>query len=380
MKKFNLIYEEIKTVADILNDCKVVYYPGDSENKMKCKSCGCDLIDKMYSLKDGNMCENCFNLLIKKPRKLADKPILKEGGNAFNDVGPILKENIKPTLENLNELIFKPLNIDQSLWTAELGSVGKKSQSGDIDIAINMTELCGVFNVETINEVKNIIIEKLNENSIENRKVGVNIHLKFPISGSQDGEFVQIDFFPSSDLNYTKMQKFSPAENESKYKGVHRGHALASLIKAVSMNIADDAVDDERNEYIDPDGKKYPGLRFQHISMLDDGFYKVTKSFKGKKGILKSPQKDNSKSQFITKDFQEILNILFGEGRYTISDINSFETIWNNILMSDDFPYQDKLEDIVKSLYGLFKDDDHIIMPDEILKYIEDNNIDVSNI
>ena len=66
MKKFNLIYEEIKTVADILNDCKVVYYPGDSENKMKCKSCGCDLIDKMYSLKDGNMCENCFNLLIKR--------------------------------------------------------------------------------------------------------------------------------------------------------------------------------------------------------------------------------------------------------------------------------------------------------------------------
>jgi hypothetical protein len=306
--------------------------------------------------------------------------LLKEGGHAFDGVGPILKENIKDTIEYLKNIVFVPLNIDDSLWTSEIGSVGKKDQSGDIDIAINMLELQNQFNVESINDVKTILVDQLNKNDIPVRKVGPNIHIKFPIQGTQEGEFVQVDFFPSKDLEYTKMNMYSPAQHESKYKGVHRSNALGSLIKAVSMNIAEDAVDEERNEYIDPDGRKYPGLRFQHISMLDDGFYQVTKTFKGKKGIVKTAQKDDSKTKFITKSFQEILNILFGENKYSVSDISSFENIWNKILMDESFPYKDKIDDIVVSLYALFSKDKHNVVPDEITEYIESHNLDVSNI
>ena len=32
MNKFNILFEEVKSVADILKDCEVVYQPGDSEN------------------------------------------------------------------------------------------------------------------------------------------------------------------------------------------------------------------------------------------------------------------------------------------------------------------------------------------------------------
>lgn len=304
--------------------------------------------------------------------------LLKEGGHAFDGVGPILKENIKDTIEYLKNIVFVPLNIDDSLWTSEIGSVGKKDQSGDIDIAINMLELQNQFNVESINDVKTILVDQLNKNDIPVRKVGPNIHIKFPIQGTQEGEFVQVDFFPSKDLEYTKMNMYSPAQHESKYKGVHRANALASLIKAVSMNIADDAVDDEKNEYIDPDGRKYPGLRFQHISMLDDGFYQVTKTFKGKKGITKLAKRDDSKTKFITKSFQEILDILFGKNKYTIYDISSFENIWNNILMDKSFPYKDKLNDIVISLYELFKKDQHNVIPDEIINYVKENDLKVS--
>lgn len=306
--------------------------------------------------------------------------LIKEGGHAFDGVSPILKENIKDTIEYLKNIVFVPLNINDSLWTSEIGSVGKKDQSGDIDIAINMFELQNQFNVKSINDVKNILINQLNKNNIPVRKVGPNIHIKFPIQGTQEGEFVQVDFFPSKDLEYTKMKLYSPSQHESKYKGVQRTNALGSLIKAVSMNIADDAVDEERNEYIDPDGRKYPGLRFQHVLMLDDGFYQVTKSFKGKKGIVKTAQRDDSKTKFITRSFQEILNILFGENKYSISDISSFENIWNNILMDESFPYKDKIDDIVISLYNLFNKDENTIVPDEIIKYIEKHKLDVSNI
>ena len=49
MNKFNILFEEVKSVADILKDCEVVYQPGDSENPNKCKSCGKDIIGKMYN-------------------------------------------------------------------------------------------------------------------------------------------------------------------------------------------------------------------------------------------------------------------------------------------------------------------------------------------
>jgi len=67
------------------------------------------------------------------------KSLAKEGGAAMinflqnngsglsNKISKIKLENIKPTLDFININIFNKLNIDKSLWTAELGSVGKKS-------------------------------------------------------------------------------------------------------------------------------------------------------------------------------------------------------------------------------------------------------------
>lgn len=316
---------------------------------------------------------NKFNILYEE---IMTK-LLKEGGHAFTNVGPILKENIKDTINTLEKLIFEPLRITKDIWTAEIGSVGKKDKSGDIDIAMNFDQLKTLFNVETDNEVKDILIDQLNKNGIECRKISSNVHLAFPISGSQSGEFVQIDLFPSKDLEFTKQEKFSPYAKDTRYKGVHRRLAIASLIKSVTLAIADDAVDDERNEYIAPDGRKYPGIRFKFITLSDDGFYQVTKSFKGKRpGTFKmNPEEDKSKRQFITKNFQEILDMLFGKGIFNYTDdLYSFETIWNNVLMSEKFPYKDKLDEIVRSLYGIFENTSNVI-PSEVIKYCEDKKL-----
>lgn len=303
--------------------------------------------------------------------------ILKEGGHAFDNVGPILKDNINTTLDKLQELIFEPLHITPDMWTAEIGSVGKKDQSGDIDIAMDFNKMKALFDVKSDNEVKDILVDQLNKHGIESRRVSVNLHLSFPIYGStQEGEFVQIDFFPSNDLEFTKQEKFSPYAKDSKYKGVHRRLAIGSLIKSVSLAIADDAVDEEKNEYIAPDGRKYPGVRFKFITLTDDGFFQVTKSFKGKRpgSFVKNPSEDKSKRQFLTKNFQEILDMLFGKGVFSYDDLYSFETIWNNILMSEKFPYKDKMNDIVKALYGIFNETSNTI-PMEVLSYLNKDEI-----
>lgn len=316
---------------------------------------------------------NKFNLLYEQIMS----NLLKEGGHAFLNVGPILKDNIQLTLNKLIELIFNPLHITSDMWTAEIGSVGKKDKSGDIDIAMDFEKMKKLFNVESDNDVKRILIDQLNKNGIENRQVSVNIHLSFPISGSQEGEFVQIDFFPSKDLEFTKQEKFSPYAKDTKYKGVHRRLAIASLIKSVSLAIADDAVDEDKQEYIAPDGRKYPGIRFKFITLNDEGFFQVTKSFRGKKpgSFKKTPDEDKSKRQLITKNFQEILDILFGKDLFSATnDLYSFETIWNNILMSEKFPYKDKLDEIVRALYGIFNETSNII-PTEVIEYCNEKHL-----
>jgi hypothetical protein len=303
--------------------------------------------------------------------------LLTEGGNAVSNVGPIKRENIKPTIDYLTEIIFKPLNIDNSLWTSELGSVGKKDVSGDIDIAINMTELMKQFNMDSLEEVKQILIEKLLEHDFEVARHGNNIHFRFPIQGSQQGEYVQIDFFPSSNLKYTKLVQYSPDQKDSRYKGLHRTDLFRVLVKSVSMAVADDATDEDKIEYIGQDGRKYPAVRYTHISVLDDGFFKVTKTFRGKRNnFTKHESKVKDKTVFITDDFQEILDLLFGKNTYTIKDLNSFETIWNNILMEPNFKYKNKLDDIIVTFYHILKDKNPpAVIPEEMLKYLTEHNL-----
>lgn len=66
MNKFDILFEEIKDISELLKDCEVEYQPGDSEDPNKCQYCGKDINDKIYKLKNGNVCEKCFNTRIKK--------------------------------------------------------------------------------------------------------------------------------------------------------------------------------------------------------------------------------------------------------------------------------------------------------------------------
>lgn len=313
--------------------------------------------------------------------------MIKESGNMVSNIVKIKKENIAPTLAKLHEDIFEPLGISKEFYTAEIGSAaegGKKDECGDLDIAVNFKAIDETLKINSKDEIEKLAKSK----GYEIGKQGPLMSLRFPIQGTQleKNEFVQIDLFKSNNLRFTEYRMRSPIqkfgldktaklnEGESRYKGLYRVNFLASLIKAVTMAIADDAID--KNQYTDPDGRVYPASRFKHLTVLDDGVFEVTKSFIGKNGkINKHDKKDDSKTKLITDDPQEMLDIIFGKGRYKVSDTYSFESIWNNILMDSEFPYPDKRDDIVIALYHSFKDQE--VMPDEITDYIEEHGLTV---
>lgn len=299
--------------------------------------------------------------------------IIKQGGHAVENVSKIKRENINSTINYLKQLIFQPLNISDNQWTAQIGSTGKKDQSGDIDIAINLQDIKNTLQLKDISQVKDLIIAKLKENNIQyTLKNGIN--LRFPIIGmSQQGQFVQIDLFTSTNLQYTKFSKFSPAQNESKYKGALRTNLLQVIIKHATIAAAETHLD--KGVYTTPDGITYPASVFKQFALTDDGLFQHYKTFQGKNGkYLKNPKKMQDKTKLIAKTPQQTLDIIFGKNKYTVADCNSFQTIWNNILWDKDFPYKDKRKDIILNAYNLLTNNG-IDIPEQIQQYMDDNNL-----
>lgn len=322
-----------------------------------------------------------FNLLYEQIMS----SLIKESGNMVSDVVKIKRENITLTLNKIYEEIFKPLGITKDLYTSEIGSAaegGKKEESGDLDIAVNFKAIDELLKCDS----RKRIYEFIESKGYEVRQQGPLISLRFPIQGSQlqKNEYVQVDLFNSNNLRFTEFKMRSPIqkfgkdrnkplkEGESKYKASYRRELLSIIIKAVTLAIADDAID--KNIYTAPDGRIYPASRFKYLSMVNDGIFEITKTFIGKHGYKQTPTKDESKTKFITADPQEMLDILFGKGKYKVSDTYSFESIWNNILFDPDFPYPDKREEIISSLYHLYINT-NTELPDELQEYVNTHNL-----
>ena len=162
--------------------------------------------------------------------------ILKEGGS-MPGVGPIHIDEIEPTLDALE----KVLKID--LKDNVLGSVGKKEFSGDIDIAVQVApeeipEL--VKKLEATPEVldlakSSVIMTKVKIVNFDQSKQTLK-----PRTG-----FVQVDFMPG-DPGWMKTYYHSPAETESKYKGVFRNIMIATIAAVLDRKDSEETIDDGR--------------------------------------------------------------------------------------------------------------------------------------
>lgn len=261
--------------------------------------------------------------------------LLNEGGNAIDGVVRISKNDFNQTIENLFNTVLPKLKLKKESVKI-IGSSGKKETSGDIDIAIDINDL--IRNNKIVGNLDNVydfLIEKIKELGFryaDLRSLGL-ISFAFPIS-NKSGEFVQIDFILTDNLDFTEWIYYGPNELESSYKGLYRNLLLIAIVKYSNFKSLKD---------IEIDGKKLNVTWERYMLSMKDGLMKIRQTLEGKQKILKNPKTFDR--QFLTKDKNLIIKIIFGE-KYKPEDILTFEDLWK-IINSNDFKYKDRLNLII---------------------------------
>ena len=149
---------------------------------------------------------------------------LYEGGNVFKDAqGQSLTQRINrdsvPATINWLESV-SGLNFPTETW---LGTTGRKSTSGDLDLAVDETKL----DKETL--INTLLANGVAKTDI--KKSGDSVHVRTPIAGNPSNGFVQADLM----FGDPKWQAFSMsgAPEGSSLTGMSRHVILASIVSAI---------------------------------------------------------------------------------------------------------------------------------------------------
>jgi hypothetical protein len=166
---------------------------------------------------------------------------LLEGGNVFKDAqGQPLTQRINQadvpaTIEWLESVLGLDLHGEKDPATGYpsrwLGSTGKKATSGDLDIAIDLSE---VSKEEIANRLSQFVISQKLDPRDWVRKGG-EVHFKTPIGGDANKGYVQTDFmfFPNLDWG----QFYYGGGTDSEYKGMNRNVLMSSIAKKLGLKV-----------------------------------------------------------------------------------------------------------------------------------------------
>ena len=157
---------------------------------------------------------------------------LLEGGNVFKDAdgnpltGRINQSDVPATVQWLEALTG--LEFPRERW---LGSTGRKPTSGDMDMAVDASEIS-----------KEQLTAKLTQWAISHGqdpkawvKKGGEVHLRTPINGRPENGYVQTDFmfFPNLDWG----QFYYGGADDSAYKGMNRNVLMSSIAKQLGLKV-----------------------------------------------------------------------------------------------------------------------------------------------
>ena len=290
---------------------------------------------------------------------------LFEGGAAIKSSRPIKESEVEKTIQHMREVLF-PLIGDGEFDKDYLliGSIGKKKSpsdtSGDIDLGIAQEFLAQKFGISADQSLQ-FLYDKLSselpailgyEPDMKLMK-GINVlSIAWPIEGDTENGTVQLDLIPISNMDWAKFIFYSPdyRKNESKYKSAHRNwlfQAILSALKNVTRR-------DENGDIVDFD---------TYALRLNDGIYKNKKTFQGATKRLKRPDTVKGQSVFVTRDPQELLDLMFGGG-VKADNVKTFEDVWN-IVTSPNFKYSDRVEEIRQDLIRYLNNAGYVI-PTEV--------------
>ena len=157
---------------------------------------------------------------------------LLEGGNVFKDAdgrpltGRINQSDVAATVQWLETLTG--LEFPRERW---LGSTGRKSTSGDLDMAVDASEIS-----------KEQLAAKLTQWAASHGedpkswvKKGGEVHLRTPINGNPQNGYVQTDFmfFPNLDWG----QFYYGGGEDTAYKGMNRNVLMSSIAKQLGLKV-----------------------------------------------------------------------------------------------------------------------------------------------
>ena len=249
----------------------------------------------------------------KKKKNRIKSSLLSEGG-AMPGVGSIHISEIEPTLSALE----KVLGVD--LKNNVLGSVGKKTFSGDIDVALDIPSEDVPAFVEKLKSIP--AVEDIAKSSVIMTKVKiVGYDPSKTIPGKERTGHVQIDFMPG-DRDWMKTYYHSPHEKGidpegkySKYKGVHRNIMIASIAGEYKRNDSNETTED---------GRPLESERFMFSPT--EGLMRVRRTPVPKKSGDGYTKKNNN--ELVSGPWKSANDIAKHLGLDSADDLYSFETLY----------------------------------------------------
>lgn len=267
------------------------------------------------------------------------------GGNALPNVSRIKREFIDPTLKFVGSKLSY-LGIDYNYLKNHLmGSAGKQTDSGDLDIAIDKNK----FNRQTLVKIGEFVRKEYGDKFVNSK--GLNsgqINTSWPIVG--DDKFIQIDFI-IGDVDWLKFSHYSPGKDISPYKGVWISTILAVLAKfAKDYELIIDPISGKiiqrKSDII---WTPEEGDRIARVGLsydLEKGLHRVWKMQKKQgqhvskvspdewESTVKLPQDQKIPPRFTRTGYitnpPDVLRILFKQ-EIDLKQVDTFEKIWKLI-------------------------------------------------
>lgn len=306
---------------------------------------------------------------------LFSKVLVKEGGNALENVDRIPKKYIQPTVTQIINQIIIPLYKDLLSYPNDiflLGSTGKKETSGDIDIGIDFNKIKLSENDTIMNHLKKIFKQVYNIDSTYeiqiNSMTNDMIHIGFPQYNEfneKTDKFVQVDILLTEHPIFCKFYMYSPTEIESKYKGAHRNELLRAIAKTLTFK----PIIVLNNEI----------LKWEQNDLNSMGYYHETKTLideNGNRLKYKNTDEDLIPSYakiltqtLITNSPTKCIHILVGN-TYTETELNTFEKLFNIILNDKNFKYSNKNIEILHTAAIMLKENNKLVFPSELEKFL----------
>ena len=157
---------------------------------------------------------------------------LFEGGNVFKDAdgnpltGRINQSDVAQTVQWIEAVAG--LDFPRERW---LGSTGRKPTSGDLDLAVDSSEITK----EQLAAKLTAWAQSHGQDPREWVRKGGEVHLRTPINGRPENGFVQTDFMFFPNLDWGTF--FYAGGEDSAYKGMVRNVLMSSLAKAQGLKV-----------------------------------------------------------------------------------------------------------------------------------------------